>query len=162
MKFLQAHLCIDPALPPTFPVSTVAPWQLLALAPAEHWGKCSFLPLPHLHGIPCSFRAPKLPPAPLLRAMSCALFPAPTGCHLHSEHQRYQECYCCLPCSEVIFLNLFWLFTSHVLTSFACNGLFLLLNGSWCFTWRRAPFCVCVCESCRVFKTQFACEKSWS
>lgn len=74
------------------------------------------------------------------------------------EGQRYWVCYCCLPCSEVVFLKLFWLFISHALTSFACSGLFLLLNGSWCFTWRKAFFC----ESCRTFKTQFACEKSWS
>lgn len=66
-------------------------------------------------------------------------------------------CYCCLPCSEVIFLKLFCLFISHVFTSFACSGLFLLLNGRWCFTWRKTFFG----ESCRAFRTQFACKKSW-
>lgn len=48
--------------------------------------------------------------------------------------------YCCLPSSEVIFLKLFCLFISHVFTSFACSGLFFLLNGRWCFTWRKTFF----------------------
>lgn len=34
-----------------------------------------------------------------------------------------------------------------MLTSFACSGLFLLLNGSWCFTWRRALFFLWIMQS---------------
>lgn len=122
---------------PLLPLGSHLPWLLLSSETKAH--SCPLLTLP-LRFSAASEHQTSLP-LPLMRARSCALFSAPRGCHLLcSQRIRYRGCYCCLPCSEVIFLNLFWLFTSHVLTSFACSGLFLLLNGSWCFTWRRALF----------------------
>lgn len=141
-----------------------SPWlpHILAQSTSHCWAStCSCSLLSSTTVIPSRFMASNI--SLTIKMTSHKLYPLfntkrrPLGSVL--EDQKYRpECYCCLPCSEVLFLKLFCLFISHVFTSFTCSGLFLLLNESWCFTWRKAFFS----ESCRAFRTQFACKKSQS
>lgn len=148
-------------LPPTFPPLSLGshlPWLLLTIEVNAR--SCPLLT--STTGIPCRFTVENtpltttenkpwaVPPFQYWEEATC----------IGLEDQRYSS-ECVIAVCHVLrrfFLKLFWLFISHVLTSFACIHLFPLLNGSWCFTWRKAFFC----ESRRAFKTQFACEKSWS
>lgn len=113
-----------------------SPWlpHILAQSTSHCWAStCSCSLLSSTTVIPSRFMASNM--SLTIKMTSHKLYPLfntkrrPLGSVL--EDQKYRpECYCCLPCSEVLFLKLFCLFISHVFTSFTCSGLFLLLNES--------------------------------
>lgn len=141
IKFSPSPSLHSSTLTPTFYIPTAAPWQPLALAPAEHWGKCSFLPHAHLHHWDSLQLHSTKPPSHCPWWQPWAV--------LSSQHQEDATCPG-LGGSEILSVSLLpamlWRGFSKLLiiqkprAHIFCMQWFLLLNGSWCFTWRRAPF----------------------
>lgn len=167
--FTMIWFSSSPSLHTSYTATYLQPFHHCPLAvtcPGSYWPLRWMLVLAPCSPPPLGFPADsqwKTPLSPPLKTSHelCPLFNTERRpLALVLEDQRYSS-ECVIAVCHILrrfFLKLFWLFISHVLTSFACIHLFPLLNGSWCFTWRKAFFC----ESCRAFKTQFACEKSWS